>query len=182
MGDSHWQNAEFENIKKLVNGEYEFENVDTSDWQVYQNKEMGFEIKIPKDWSCDKVVSPSDTLRLVGCMNKGDEKYRGAYFSGKYDGKVNFDVLTFAKNIRRNDLTVLDYANEISKKEKLYTGYVVNIDGEPGLISDSGKEDMSHTFLIKDNFEWNIDELFQHNQSDKDIFEGAVNSFKFLDF
>lgn len=32
--------------------EYKFEKVDTSDWRLYKSEDLGFEVKIPKNWSC----------------------------------------------------------------------------------------------------------------------------------
>lgn len=39
---------EIGSIKDLVGGEYSFAPVDTSNWQVYQDKEPGFEVRLPK--------------------------------------------------------------------------------------------------------------------------------------
>lgn len=46
---------EIESIKDLIDGEYVFTPVDTSDWQTYRNEEVGFEVKIPKDWEMREI-------------------------------------------------------------------------------------------------------------------------------
>lgn len=39
---------EIESIKDLIDGEYTFAPINTSDWQVYWNEEAGFEIRFPE--------------------------------------------------------------------------------------------------------------------------------------
>lgn len=41
------QTDEVESVKDLVDGEYTFTPIDTSDWQTYRNEELGFEVKVP---------------------------------------------------------------------------------------------------------------------------------------
>ncbi|MGB4833664.1 MAG: hypothetical protein WBP40_01380 [Candidatus Moraniibacteriota bacterium] len=41
------KNDEIESIRDLIDGEYAFTPVDTSDWKTYRNEEAGFEIRIP---------------------------------------------------------------------------------------------------------------------------------------
>ncbi|QQR77170.1 MAG: hypothetical protein IPJ67_03415 [Candidatus Moraniibacteriota bacterium] len=43
--------SEIESVKDLIDGEYTFAPVDTSTWQTYRDEELGFEVKIPEDWS-----------------------------------------------------------------------------------------------------------------------------------
>ena len=42
--------SEIDSVKDLVDGEYTFPPMDTSTWQTYRNEELGFEVKIPKNW------------------------------------------------------------------------------------------------------------------------------------
>lgn len=46
---------EIESVKDLIDGEYTLAPVDTSDWQTYRNEEVGFEVRIPKDWEMREV-------------------------------------------------------------------------------------------------------------------------------
>ena len=41
---------EISSIKGLIDGEYQFPPVDTSNWKTYRNDELGFEVKMPKEW------------------------------------------------------------------------------------------------------------------------------------
>ncbi len=51
---------EIESVKDLIDGEYVFAPIDTSDWQTYRNEEAGFEMKIPKNWKLVNTYKDSE--------------------------------------------------------------------------------------------------------------------------
>ncbi|QQS21372.1 MAG: hypothetical protein IPL87_02575 [Candidatus Moraniibacteriota bacterium] len=70
---------EKKDIRDLLDGNYILSSVDMENWQVYQNKEAGFEVKIPKDWFCGRIALELDTKRGVACFPKED---LDAYYAG----------------------------------------------------------------------------------------------------
>ncbi len=41
---------EVASVQDLIDGEYTFTPLDTSDWKTYRNEELGFEVKYPGSW------------------------------------------------------------------------------------------------------------------------------------
>lgn len=54
---SEWRDIdEFNGIRGLLDGEYKFSSISTDKWTNYQNREAGFEIKIPEGWNCEETL------------------------------------------------------------------------------------------------------------------------------
>ena len=63
--------SEIESVKDLIDGEYTFSPVDTSTWQTYRNEELGFEVKIPKDWEMRDIYQDEDKSADIWFSQKG---------------------------------------------------------------------------------------------------------------
>ena len=55
------KSEEIESVRDLIDGEYVFTSIDTSDWQTYRNEEAGFEVRIPKNFEkTDQGITPKN--------------------------------------------------------------------------------------------------------------------------
>lgn len=63
---------EIEGIKDLIDGEYAFAPIDTSDWQTYRNEEIGFEVKIPKNWEMREIYKEDNKVTYLWFSEKGE--------------------------------------------------------------------------------------------------------------
>jgi hypothetical protein len=75
VGYGIWKiNKESEKITKgtpesIISKKGETEEIDTSDWKIYQNEKYGFEFKYPPDWKVGKFeIRPLDYIRCVNCQ------------------------------------------------------------------------------------------------------------------
>jgi uncharacterized protein YxeA len=62
---------EIESISNLIDGEYTFIPIDTSDWQTYRNEEIGFEVKIPKNWEMREIQKEENKGAYLWFSQKG---------------------------------------------------------------------------------------------------------------
>lgn len=69
-------------IEKLIDGEATFEKITTDNWKTYRNKEMGFEIKVPQDWTCQirdfqSAEKKSHSSNMSQFCSRKTDKYKG---------------------------------------------------------------------------------------------------------
>ncbi|QQR79198.1 MAG: hypothetical protein IPJ68_02900 [Candidatus Moraniibacteriota bacterium] len=152
-----------EGIKDLIDGEYAFTPVDTSDWQTYRNEEVGFEVKIPKDWFCGGIALDPNSKRSVACLEKIQKE---AYYAGRLKNKIVITV-----NLSDNDGLNIGELREVleldkMEKSKIYrstvdeqsvvividkynVGYISNIPQSWYISSSIGvKRDVLNGFLL----------------------------------
>ncbi|QQS21375.1 MAG: hypothetical protein IPL87_02590 [Candidatus Moraniibacteriota bacterium] len=63
--------SEIESIKDLIDGEYTFTPIDTTNWQTYRNEELGFEVKIPKNWEMRELYREENKSIDIWFSQKG---------------------------------------------------------------------------------------------------------------
>ncbi len=111
---------ELENVRDLIDGEYAFTPIDTSDWKTYRNEDVGFEVKIPKDWFCGGVALAPNLKTQHVCLEEKEKK-------NYYDGKITKQNLIMF-NRGNSDGELLRESVDLEKKKgaKIYTVLVDN--------------------------------------------------------
>jgi hypothetical protein len=166
--DQPSQLNEIDSIQDLVDAEYQFEPVDTSDWQIYRNEEAGFEVKIPGEWFCDGSALELDSKHSVVCLEK---KNKEVYFSGK--AQINNLLMINFPDLEKISTSSFEENLNISKRTDAKV-YVLKIDGRDSVL-------VSHATNIANVFDesgkWNIVgfPLLQ-----KEMLDGFLLSFKFI--
>ncbi|MFZ1655047.1 MAG: hypothetical protein WBO92_00830 [Candidatus Moraniibacteriota bacterium] len=157
-----------EGIKDLIDGEYAFTPVDTSDWQTYRNEEVGFEVKIPKDWFCGGIALDPNSKRSIVCL---EEKLIKDYYAGKFGNNdivmINFPDLEeiSTTSLKENLISAKQYGSKI---------FSLMIDKENAVLVIMS----THIINVSDgSSEWNI---VAFPSVKKDVFDGLLRSFKFL--
>ncbi len=168
--------AEIENVKDLIDGDYSFVPVDTSDWQIYRNEEAGFEIKIPKDW------------RLVDTYK--DDSIKGNYlyfgqesttYSIPEGGMSNAAILVLASD--RYNKKAMPLRDFLQKRKSGYGERVSSLLVDQTESVMLGETDVR--FFEGDN-SWAISFQLYYDRSNNihanehDIFLGIIRTFKFL--
>jgi hypothetical protein len=167
---------EIESIKDLIDGEYSFVPVDTSDWQIYRDEEAGFEVKIPKNW------------KLVNTYK--DNNIKGEYL---YFGKEG-DTYSIPEGGESNAAVLVSSSDRFNKKampirdflQKRKSGYGENlsslsIDGTNAVMLGEN----SIYFFMGDKA-WTINLQLYYDRdnnihaNEHDIFLGITKTFRFL--
>ncbi len=165
------------NIMELVDGEYKFDKVDTSNWKTYRNEDIGIEMKIPSDWVCteDKVTKliAVDKKYSRVCLAKNALKNKNIYKaineSDTFFIYVDKDpVLDF--NVKWD---ILDYTDS-DKNTKLY---IANIDNAKKLLSINKKHIIIKTDIKSEEFTFRLD---RKTNKSKQIFDGIMQTLKFI--
>ncbi len=165
-----------ESVKDLIDGEYSFTPVDTSDWKIYKNEEVGFEIKIPKDW------------KLVNTFK--DDGIKGTYFYFGQEGTTysipeggTSDAAILVLISDRHNKKAMPLRDFLQKRK---AGYGERISS---LIVDQAEAVMvgetSARFFEGENawvisFQPYYDRNNNIHVNEHDVFLGLIRAFKFL--
>ncbi len=168
---------DIKNIMELVDGEYKFNKVDTSNWKTYRNEDIGIEMKIPSDWMCieDKVTKliAVDKKYSRVCLAKNALKNKNIYKAiNKNDAFFMYvdkdPVLDF--NVKWD---ILDYIDS-DKDNKLY---IANIDNAKELLSINKKHIIIKADIKGEEFTFRLD---RKSNKSKQIFDGIMQTLKFI--
>lgn len=168
--------TEIESVKDLVDSEYSFASVDTSDWQMYQDTDTGFEVKIPKGW---KLV---DTYKDDSI--KGNYLYfgqDGTTYSIPEGGTSNAAILVLASD--RNNGKAMPLKDFLQKRKSGYGERISSL-----LIDQVDAVMIGETSarFFEGDKAWAISlQLYYDRDNDihvneHDVFLGMVKTFRFL--
>ncbi|MEA2007373.1 MAG: hypothetical protein U9O20_04425 [Patescibacteria group bacterium] len=169
-----------ENIEELVDGMYEPEEVDTSDWQTYRNEDLRIEMKIPKDWFCaeDKFTykRPSDKYSRA-CMSESAKD--------EYDGR-DITTDTVVMHFTDDTATPADIRTHIkflrSQFEYESKLYIIQIDTKKEiLIEKVDKEKTLFSIIVRRGNEGFTFHFYKKTDDAKRIFDGIISTFKYID-
>ncbi len=171
------------------------EKIDTSDWKIYRNEELGFEVKYPRGWKVDKtrvntdegILYPFDKVILSSQQNNN--------IFGRFEIDKYVDDVTFDNKFLFDCFFATD--NECSKIKSVWLpdywfGIVKNIQiNQKQFIFNNNKDNMilstvhnKKYFLFR-----NITDLMYENNRKKNItidsnnyniFMNILKTFKFI--
>jgi hypothetical protein len=127
--------------------------VNTSDWQIYRNKEYGFELKYPKDWSLIK--SGNKIAFKTGVLESAES----------IEFTINIDNVSY-KNLKNQKIE--KYKDITEKVEEL------TIAGEKAFNIFTTEFGIERIFFIHGNL------LFEITTGGRIISNGILNNFKFV--
>jgi len=165
------------NIMELVDGEYKFDKIDTSNWKTYKNEDIGIEMKIPSDWVCveDKITKliAADKKYSKVCLNKNVLKDKSMFEAVAREN--TFFVYVDKKPILDFNVKwdIVDYKDS-AKKTNLY---IVMVGGAKKLLAVSNEHMIVKTDVKNEEFIFRID---KRTNNSKQIFDGIMQTLKFI--
>lgn len=166
--------AEIESIKDLIDGDYEFENVDTLNWRTYQNKDMGFEVKIPENWEAVEAsykVEGKETKK-ISLREKGLTSYVSKEGGAREVAVTLQDTVDAYKDISFRD-QIEGWEGDYNFKAQSF-----KIDNSQAVIANFFG--VITTIFFVDSKVWNISAVTAGNPNISKNYSGIIKSFKFL--
>lgn len=150
------------------------EEIDTSDWQTYRNEMLGFEIKMPKEWSGGYYLG----RRIPDDPEIWQEQVGGADFNGPFSGTSSPQ---FSLRVKDSDLTLEKFRgssweeyiviNDLPAKR-----HVLDYRKEP-----PGRRSYNEFIVVKNNkryFNFEFSASVENMDEDILIWHQILNSFK----
>lgn len=157
---------EIQSTQDLIDGEYDFGDIDTGDWKEYRDEHSGFLVKIPQNWYGEQ-WSKGHCLREVGKDYLIDGREVCAVYVGtKY---------------RYNPMQELSFRGRIlGLKKEGHQMLSVNIGGSSGVIASKG---FVSVYFFKDDRAWSISSSLDENDYPVvfETYPGILKTFKFVD-
>ena len=170
------KSEEIESIQDLIDGEYVFTPIDTSDWQTYRNEEAGFEVRIPKNWRLSRNYKDNDIGGEYFYFGK-----EGATYSIPEGGESNDAVLIVSSD--RFNKKAMPMRDFLQKRKTEYGEKISSlfIDGSNAVMLGKNSID-----FFMDDKAWNINFHLYYDRENNihineyDIFLGIAQTFKFI--
>jgi hypothetical protein len=162
-----------EEIKYLKNG-----GIDTSDWKIFTDEKMNFEIKYPEEWEIKKLTDPKAGFVLRSNnykpLTEGSVGYEGEIFINKISNPNNLEIINLIKTF---DDTSRFWPIKFKYSEKL------NNDHEQVIFDliNEGKYGRKEVFIRGKKEVFILEYLFEAKDKDiEKIFDQIINNFKIV--
>ena len=205
--DDGTTDAWLNDVKDYIDGEYVFESMDTSDWKTFRNDKVGYEIKIPRDWSClhgensldENLKISSSVCKKNKKINKdgNDDSWIKLRFS---NDKSGHQIVLYTKDSLVQRISELGYIKphllpsgkadiQYEGVSKLFTAHIDGVDvivmenSIPYVIETENEGEIvvsSHALDVFNPREnWSI-ELYAPDFGEKKVFDAIIQSFHFI--
>lgn len=168
---------EIASIQDLIDGEYIPKPVDISDWQTYRNEELGFEMKMPRDWIL------ADTYIEKDPDIQGDNFYFGkknTTYTIPEGGKSSSAIIISSSNRYNKKAMPLRDFIQLRKSDYAQKLHTFSLNGIEAIILGSDS-----VYFFNGDRVWDINFQLHHDNSihakEYDVFLGIVNTFKFIE-
>lgn len=147
-----------------VDLEYKLKKVDTSDWRLYESEELGFKVKIPKNWSCE-----------------GEEMF-GNLGRRCFENNIKFNeeggsMMVYIPGDDPEEQKETDFrANVRNQRDEGYNVYFIRVDQEDGFIEKF--PNLNRVVFCHNKKTWMITAKESPNETDSYI-DGIIETFKF---
>lgn len=155
-----------DDVVESVGFEYRIKNVDTSDWKVHKNEILGFEVKLPKEWSCqdedefEKLGQRCEEI-IDGDLEEGGSMTVFVLSDDKESGGTKTDFRENVRNKRDSDDENV-YFIQIGQED----GFIEKLPGASMIVFEHGKD----TWMIT---------IRDGSRKSVDYVGGIIGSFRF---
>lgn len=140
-----------------VNTPPKIEEIDTSDWQMYRNEKLGFEIKMPKEW-----VKSGESIGSQPNLEDEfwQEQVGGASFDGHFDESTKSSP-QFYLRAKDSDLTIKEFGDNADLGESIDI-FINNLPAKKSVhdARPRGSNDYQERILIKNRNRYYYFEFF----------------------
>ncbi len=148
-------------VEPFVNTSSKTEVIDTSDWQTYRNETLGFEIKMPKDWTGGYYLG----RRIPDDPEFWQDQVGGADFNGLFRGTSSPQ---FSVRVKDSDLTLDRFINVVGINREHQNIFIAGLPAKQDILD--GRKDKYPNYreiIVTKNGQRNY--VFYFDASDTDI-------------
>lgn len=145
--------------------------ISTNDWRAYQNKEYGFEIKLPKTWS---VTAQNDGFLINPDIPGPRDSFYAPTQLSIWDNKENLSIPDwFLKNYPKNEKDLNNFSS-------------INIDSSDTAMAWYHENDSlkTYTYYIKKGdkiYEFSLTDIQENLANENEMMKTIVSTFKFIE-
>lgn len=113
---------ELENVRDLIDGEYAFTPIDTSDWKTYRNEKQGYEVQYPTSWTMKDYQENGITLNSEENEELLKKIQLGKMYGEGYMSDIN---IVYYESVSEEPENILNELNARTIDEFVERNYII---------------------------------------------------------